>query len=101
MTRENGQHESQPAAPVDGMGTTTSSSEELWLEIPERLREVQESQARLAGAIQGLGVMIQDTLGPEATEEIAAPIPGLTLDPASEHLLVPPAPPVDPGETPA
>jgi hypothetical protein len=98
MTTENGQHESQPAAAVDGIETTAPTGE-LWFEILERLREVQESQTRLAGAIHGLGMMVQDALGPEATKEIAAHLPGVTLDLAAEHVQVPPAPPAVSGET--
>ncbi len=41
------------------------SSAELWHEILERLHEMQESQAKLASAIEGLSVMFKDAIAPD------------------------------------
>ncbi len=62
MTMENGPHEAQPSS-ADLVRSQPCRLPELWHEILERLREVQESQAKLADAIEVLGMMVQDALG--------------------------------------
>jgi len=57
---------------VDLVRTMALSSAELWHEILERLREVQESQARLASAIETLGGMVRDALAPDARPVLGA-----------------------------
>jgi hypothetical protein len=84
MTMESGQHRSQPASAADLARTTTLSSTELWHEILERLREVQENQARLAAAIEGLGSEAQAKLGERGRRA--------TLDRVPDQAPVPPVP---------
>ena len=63
MTKDSSHHEDQSASTADLVRSAALSSAELWHEILERLRDVQESQVRLAAAIEGLGLMVRDALG--------------------------------------
>ncbi|HYA67685.1 MAG TPA: hypothetical protein VED63_03035, partial [Acidimicrobiales bacterium] len=85
---------------VDLVRTMALSSAELWHEILERLREVQESQVRLAGAIETLGVMVRDALAPDSRPALGAhsqrtPLTETTGEPAAAPALswaMPPTP---------
>jgi hypothetical protein len=79
MTMESGRDQGQPPADVDLVRTMALSSAELWHEILERLREVQESQVRLAGAIETLGEMVRDALVPDAQPVLGAHSRGASL----------------------
>jgi len=77
---ESGQFESERSA--GGLvRPTTSASPELWHEILERLREVQESQAKLADAIEVLGFMVQDALDSAPQPDFGAD--GISWEPAA------------------
>ncbi len=89
MTMDSGADEALPWA-ADLVRSMDLSSPRLWHEILERLREVQEGQAKLADAIEVLGFMVQDALESETHATIAAPDPDPGLAPdALAHALVP------------
>ena len=73
MTRESGPHEAQSSSAGPDRSTSLSSSAPLWHEILERLREVQESQAKLADAIEVLGLMVQDAMGSKDESSLGFP----------------------------
>ncbi|MGA2519739.1 MAG: hypothetical protein ABSG81_02845 [Acidimicrobiales bacterium] len=95
MTLEPGRAGERGPADTDLIRSMALSSAELWHEILERLREVQESQVRLAGAIETLGTMVRDALSPESQPVIGAHSRGASLErPASA--IAAGAPAVDP-----
>ncbi|HEY5025751.1 MAG TPA: hypothetical protein VII76_12310 [Acidimicrobiales bacterium] len=71
MTMESGPHEAQPWSA--DLVRSDLSSPDLWHEILERLREVQEGQAKLADAIEVLGLMVQDALDAETQAPVGVP----------------------------
>jgi hypothetical protein len=73
------------------------SSTGLWREILERLREVQESQAKLADAIEVLGLMVQDALGSEDPSPPGEPDTEAAVDPPNSHDALSSAPTGPPG----
>ncbi len=83
MTMEPGQRSDTSRSDVDLVRSMALSSAELWHEILERLREVQESQVRLAGAIETLGTMVRDALAPEAQPVLGAHSPRAGLAPGT------------------
>lgn len=93
MTMDSGHHEA-PASAGPGWSMATSSTG-LWREILERLREVQESQAKLADAIEVLGLMVQDALASDDPSPPAAPDTEAAVDPPRPHDALSSAP-VDP-----
>ena len=69
MTIEGDRDDDQPPPPdVDELDVMAVSapSEALWHEVLERLRTVQDNQAKLAGAVESLGSVVRDALGPDA-----------------------------------
>src|SRR5579864_1675850 len=99
---ENGQYEFQPSS-AGPPRPETESSVEQWQEILRRLREVHDSQARLAEAIEDLGIKVDGALGPEATSKVEAHANAVTVDPASPNTILAapsgiPSPSVSPGQ---
>ncbi len=72
MTIENGPPEGRPSS-ADVVRSVAGSSPALWHEILERLREVQESQVKLADAIEVLGLMVQDALDDDGRADLEEP----------------------------
>ncbi|HUA94734.1 MAG TPA: hypothetical protein VMB82_04320, partial [Acidimicrobiales bacterium] len=61
-------------------------TEALWHEVLERLRTVQDNQAKLAGAVESLGSVVRDVLGPDS------------VPPEVAEFVRPPAPPPPSGQ---
>ena len=78
MSSDN-RYQAEPPSSGELVRSMALSSAELWHEILERLREVQESQARLAVAIEGLSVMFRDAIAPDDQPIVGAHSKGASL----------------------
>jgi len=84
MALESGRHEAEPWS-ADLVRSIAVSSPELRHEILERLREVQEGQAKLADAIEVVEMMVHDALDSEAVDRLGAPAPDTPSEEPSPH----------------
>src|SRR5580704_18300368 len=101
MTIEHGPPEGRPSS-ADVVRSMAGSSPAPWHEILERLREVQESQVKLADAIEVLGLMVQDAIDDDGRADLEEPStrapwdlpdpPDAVTDDAPGPVSVPPDP---------
>ncbi len=78
MTRESGHHEEPLSA--DLVRSTAPPSAELWHEILERFRGVQERQTTLSGVIETLELTVNDAHGSEAQAKLGTHSDEVALD---------------------